>query len=78
MAIEPAEAKMLAENIANVEKYYPVVSSLITGKIAAHGALLLAIGQVYGTRIVAIQARIKKEKAEPSGGTVIYPPFKMN
>ncbi len=66
MAIEEPEAKILAEAIVRVEAYYPRVREIVTGKIAAHGALILAIGQVYGTRLVAIKARVATEKRENS------------
>ena len=70
MKLEDAEAKMLAEAIARVEKYYPVVSSVITGRIADHVALVTALGAVYGTRIIAIQARLNEDRKAASA-TVI-------
>lgn len=69
MAIEKTEAHLLAESIGRVSAYYPQVSAIITGRIAAHASLVMAIGQVYGTRIIAIQTRIKKE-ANPAPNTV--------
>jgi len=74
MAIDPAEAQMLAERIAAVEKYYPAVSTIMSGKIADHVALVGALMQVYGTRLVAIRNnRMNAQNAAelPPGATVI-------
>lgn len=80
MEIEEAEAKTLAEAIARVEQYYPRVSAVVSGKLAAHGLLAAAIFQVYGTRIAAIGIRLKAEREGKSGavqreGNVLRPDF---
>lgn len=69
MLIEEKEAATLAASIIRVEQYYPKVRELLTGKAAAHIALFAAIGQVYGTRMIAISMRAKAEKS--NGPTVV-------
>lgn len=64
MAIEDAEAQALAKAIADVLAYYPTVRQYLEGKAAAHAALIIVCLQVYGTRLVAIGAKVKARKAE--------------
>jgi hypothetical protein len=64
MAISDVEAKVLAENIIRVEQYYPKLSAALTGKVAAHIALLSSVGAVYGPRFAAIGVRMKRNKEE--------------
>ena len=71
MALEEAEAKLVAEAIGRVSRHYPQVSALLSGKIADHIALFTAVSAVYGTRLVAINARMNKEKAPAPIASVI-------
>lgn len=59
LAIEPGEARMLAEAIARVSRHYPTVAAVMTGKISDHIALFTAVSAVYGTRFIAIQQKLK-------------------
>lgn len=65
MAIEPSEAKLMAEAIARVSRHYPQVSAVITGKISDHIALFTAFSAVYGTRLLAIKKRMDDAKNVP-------------
>lgn len=74
MKLEDSEATLLATSIVRA---FPNVRSVVSGETAARVMLGMVVLQVYGTRAVAIGARIKKEKAAKDaeqGGTVIYPP----
>lgn len=62
MAISDVEAKVLAENIVRVEQYYPKLSAALTGKVAAHIALVSSVAAVYGPRFAAIGVRIKNQR----------------
>ena len=62
MTISEDEAKYLAKAIADVLAYYPAIKDFLDGKAAAHLALMMAIIQIYGTRIIALQLRLKTEK----------------
>ena len=73
MKIDEAEAKLLANAIADVLNYYPTIKSFLEGKAAAHVALMMAVIQVYGTRLVAIQLRLRTEKQPPANVTVLNP-----
>lgn len=68
--MEESEAKLLAERIKAVEKYYPVISSIMSGKIADHVALVAVIGEIYGTRLVAIKLRLDKERMSPKDNII--------
>ena len=74
MAMEESEAKLLAERIKAVEKYYPVISSVMSGRIADHVALVAVVGEIYGTRLIAIKLRMDKERAAPQPNNTV--PFK--
>ena len=83
MAIEPAEAKMMAEAIARVSRHYPKVAAVMTGKIADHIALFTAVSAVYGTRLVAINERVKNPKPPLNNPNVVTmnptgQPFRTN
>ncbi len=65
MEITDVEAQRLAEGIARVEKYYPAVSAVISGRIADHVALVAAVTSVYGVRFAAIKVRKAKEAQNP-------------
>jgi hypothetical protein len=73
MAMEESEAKLLAERIKAVEKYYPAISSIMSGKIADHVALAAVMGEVYGTRLVAIKLRMDKERATQPNNVTKFP-----
>lgn len=68
MELSKPEADSIAEGIARVEKYYPAVSAVISGRIADHVALIAAVGSVYGPRMLAIKMRVAKQKAENVNG----------
>ena len=58
LLLDQAEAKSLAEAIANVERHY---SFGLSEKSADWGNLMLALGTVYGTRAMAIKWRLDQE-----------------
>lgn len=78
MKLEQAEADKVALAIARVERHYPSISGIITGKIADHLALATVAAEIYGTRIIAIAARKRMEQENPVRGTatVIDMPFR--
>lgn len=85
MELEKAEADLLAEGVARVERHYPVVSGILTGKVADHVALATALATVYGTRIAAIKMRRDAERATvvnpaqpPQNNTATVHPFHPN
>jgi hypothetical protein len=60
LLLEQSEAKILAENIANVAQYYP--DRVLTEKQTAWIGLGSALAAVYGTRYFAFIARRQKER----------------
>jgi len=71
MEINEIEAQRLAEGIARVEKYYPAVSAIISGKIADHIALGSTLIAIYGMRFSAIKIRKAREANSNGPGDVI-------
>lgn len=69
MEINETEAQRLAEGIARVEKYYPAVSAVISGRIADHIAFASTLVAVYGIRFAAIKIRKEREGKNSSRGT---------
>lgn len=65
------EAKMLAENIAEVQQYYPLFQA--SDKAQAWFNLIVCLGGVYGTRIVAIRARMATRPVAPPRPTAEPP-----
>ena len=71
------EAKQLAQASANVAKHYNV---LIDPKTADWANLIMVLGMIYGTRLMAIRVRRTTERREnpqpekPQGDATIYPP----
>jgi hypothetical protein len=74
MKIEEAEAKLLANAIADVLQYYPTIKSFLEGKAAAHVALMMAVIQVYGTRLIAFNLRVRNENKQPPDNVTIFNP----
>lgn len=62
MMIDPAEAKSLVTCAENVARHYAVGG--MTEKTVDWLNLFMALGAVYGTRIVAVNARSKSNKAK--------------
>lgn len=73
MALEPSEAKMLAEAVSRVSRHYPAVSAVITGKIADHVSLFTALTAVYGTRLLAIKNRMDNPPRETPSVVTPFP-----
>lgn len=59
--LEAEEATSLAKATADVARYYPTAVALLDGKIMDHLAFFGALARVYGTRVIAISARLKRE-----------------
>lgn len=69
------EAERIARSIQNVAQYYPVY---VDAKTQAWLALIMTAGSVYGSRAVAIAARIKADQNErkPTATATVHPfPF---
>lgn len=77
LALDNDEAKQLATASANVAKHY---NMLIDPKTADWANLIMVMGMVYGTRLMAIrmrrttERRDKPEPEKPQGEASIYPP----
>lgn len=71
MEINELEATRLAEGIVRVEKYYPAVSAVISGRIADHVALASTLIAVYGVRFAAIKVRKTREANNKGDSGVI-------
>lgn len=65
--LDKSEARMLAEASASVAAHYDVSAS---AKTIAWTNLIMVAGTVYGTRIIAIRARNKKDKPPRSPASV--------
>lgn len=61
MAMDDDEAKKLAIAIKNVQRHYPIS---VQQKHLDWGALIVALGTIYGTRFAAIRIRTMTEKRE--------------
>lgn len=59
LALDPVEAKSLAEATAQVAAYYPVS---IDHKTLAWANLIMVAGAIYGTRAIAIHTRKKRDR----------------
>lgn len=68
LAIDPAEAKTLAEATANVARHYNVA---ISEKTQDWANFLMALGAIYGTRFVAIARRKGDEKKAAKSNNVV-------
>jgi hypothetical protein len=64
LALDPSEATLLAKSTADVAKYYPVVASALDGRIMDHIAFFGTLSMIYGTHIMAYNARTAKEARE--------------
>ena len=79
LALDANEASELAKAIGSVSRHYDVSASAKTVDIAN---LVMVCGMVYGTRLLAVRARTRKEKndktaQEGTGGVVFpFPPLK--
>lgn len=61
LALEPSEAKSLAQGIANVASHYDVQTST---KALDWTNLIMVCGMIYGTRIVAIRERRRNARPQ--------------
>lgn len=61
LELNDEEAERIAKSIQNVAQYYPVY---IDAKAQAWMALIMTAGAVYGSRGIAIAARMKTEADE--------------
>lgn len=61
LALDPTEAHMMIDAIERVDRHYGVVMGA-GGKWADWANLCVVLGGVYGTRIVAIRARLAAQR----------------
>lgn len=66
-ALEPEEAEALADASGKVLRHYPKLAGSVPAKVVDWGNLAMVVGGVYGTRIFAIRARLKEERAAKGG-----------
>jgi len=81
LALSPPEAKSLAEAVANVSRHYDVS---VSAKALDWSNLVMALGMVYGTRLIAIRTNRRAARArsvqqpEPMQATNAAPAFDMS
>jgi hypothetical protein len=73
LEIDHSEAKQLAVAIADVTALYDV--AFVNEKAVAWFDLLVALGAVYGTRMVVVTRRVKQEKDDDKKGKVPFVPL---
>lgn len=80
MELSKDEADELANAINRVERHYPAVAAVLSGKIMDHIALAAIAAKVYGPRFAAIKIRKAGEAAvdvtppqQPNFNETVYP-----
>jgi hypothetical protein len=63
LELDEGEALKLAQALIRLQSFYPAID--VPAKALAWAQLVIACGQVYGPRIVAISKRPKKAKPAP-------------
>lgn len=71
LALDEPEAKQLAGAITEVSRHYAIN---VDEKTMAWGQLFIAIGMIYGTRLIAVRTRkkteAKKRASEPRAANI--------
>jgi hypothetical protein len=69
LILDDKEAKNLSEAIVKVQSYYP--NTIFNQKYMDIGALIFVLIGVYGTRIVAINERLKSEREKAKSDNAV-------